>query len=80
MILMLAFMRLNTCRRSLGYIRGADAIMGVAEEIAATATVPIGTWSIPKKELLSAQPVLDPWIVNAAVVVPQSHSSLGLSI
>lgn len=40
--------------------------------------VSIGNWLMANMELLSAQPVLAPLVVNAAVVVPQSHRSVGL--
>ena len=40
----------------------------------------MGNEFIANKELLSAQPVLAPWIVNAAVVVPQSHRSVVLPL
>ena len=40
--------------------------------------VSIGNWFMAKMELLSAQPVLAPLVVNAAVVVPQSQRSVGL--
>lgn len=39
-------------------------------------TVGVGSWLIVMIELLSAQPVVDPLVVNVKVVVPQSHTSL----
>ena len=57
---------LNSCRKTLGYIPDADVIIGAA----ATVAVPFGDWSTPKVVWLSARPVVDPWVVNAAVVDP----------
>ena len=36
----------------------------------------VGNLLIVMIEFPSAQPVMDPWVVQAAVVVPQSHTSL----
>ena len=38
--------------------------------------VGVGKLLIGMIEFPSAQPVVDPWVVKAAVVVPQSHTSL----
>ena len=56
-----------------GYIRGTGA--AEAADVM-TRPVSVGNWSMATMELLSAQPVMDPWVVRAAVVVPQSHCSL----
>ena len=55
---------------------GVTVVGLVADDV--TIPVSVGNWSMAKMELLSAQPVVDPWVVKAAVVVPQSHTSLGL--
>ena len=76
-----AFMFLVLSKGAQEYIRGGDVMIGAAvvEAVvdAVTVPVPVGNRFIVKMESLGAQPVLAPWVVSAAVVVPQSHSSLG---
>ena len=38
--------------------------------------VGVGNWLIVMIEFPSAQPVVNPWVVKAAVIVPQSHTLL----
>lgn len=78
----------KVCKMAWEYVRGGVVVEGVDEvEVGGISglgrdamgkTVSVGNWFMAKMELLSAQPVLAPWVVNAAVVVPQSHRSVTL--
>ena len=67
----------DSLRNPLEYVR-FDVTIGADVGDVMETSVMAGGWFIHKMELLSAQPVLDALTVKAAVVVPQSHTSLGL--
>ena len=82
---------LRVVKEVLGYVRFGDITMGVvvvgalnvgviitigAVVLVDALNVGVGNWLMGTIEFPSAQPVMDPWVVKAAVVVPQSHTSL----